>query len=114
MVSEADARGRVERQVLPVLRLQLQERLEFFAGPKVLLPVKEDAGILEPGGSVVRGEFQDGREQNLRIVQYLTCNADTGEQSHGLDMIAMLQKVGPHNVLRRQPVAVRKQRRGVD
>ena len=112
VLAEADAGGRVERAVLAILRLELQQLLELRARLAVLVALDQHQRIVVARGAVVGRQREHGLEQQLRIVQHVARDADLRQQAHGLDVIAMLQQIGADDVLGGRQFAVGKQARG--
>ncbi len=63
-------------------------------------------GVFGASGPIIGGQFDDRRQQQFRVVEHLARHADAGQQAHGLDLIAMLQKIGAHQRLGRIQIAV--------
>ncbi len=79
------------------------------------MKLDEHLGVFLARDPIVGRELEDGRQQQFRIVEHLARNADAGEQPHGFDLIAVLQKIGTHHRLGRVQIAVHEQsRRGHD
>ena len=92
MFAQADAGGRVERAILLILRLELQQLLDLLAGPQVFVPLDQHQGIVVAGGAIVRRQLEHRLEQQLRVVEHVARDADPGEQAHGLDVVAVLSR----------------------
>jgi hypothetical protein len=66
------------------------------------------------GGPVVRRQAQHRLEQGFRIVEHVLLEPDPRQQPHGLDVVAVLEKVRPDDSFGRYEFAVGKHGGGSD
>jgi hypothetical protein len=100
VVSEADDGGCVQRLVLPVPGLDLQQRIQLRKRRCVLVPLDQHSGIVVAGEPIIGREHQHCLEQDLPIVENVALDSDSGQEAHCLDVVAMLQQKGAHDVFR--------------
>ena len=65
------------------------------------MALDEDLGVVEAGRVVVRRQIEHRLEQQLRIVENVALDANAREQTHGLDVMAVLQQEGANEMLGR-------------
>jgi hypothetical protein len=109
VLAEGGGGGRVELLEKPVLGLFGEKPVELAAGVEVLVKPDQDLGIFPSRGSIARRQLENGREQDLGVVEHLVHDADSGKQPHAFHMIAVLQEKRAHQGFGRIEVAVREQ-----
>ena len=110
MFAQSDARSRIQPLIVePVLRILLEQLLEFAARLGIFVKLDEHLGIFLARCAIFGRQPEDRRQQDFRIVVHLSCDADAREQAHGLHLIAVLQKIGSHHRFGRVQIAVLEQ-----
>ena len=56
--SEADARGRVERKIIPVAGFEPQQGVDLFTCLQIFLPVNKYTNVVQTCSAVIRCELQ--------------------------------------------------------
>ena len=79
LIAEADAGARIQSLVESIVRLEFQQRLEFETCLAVILALEQSSGIVVSCRAIVRGEFQDSLQQQLRVVKHSALDSDQGE-----------------------------------
>ena len=79
----------------------------------VQVALDEHLDVLEARGLIVRRKFEHAFQQQLRVIEDVTLDADAGQQAHRFHLVAVLQEEGADHLLRGRELPVREQgRRG--
>jgi hypothetical protein len=100
---------RVQQPQREVPGVVLEKPVEFAAALLVAVQLDQHARVLLAGDAVMRGQREDCREQQLRIVEHLVGDADAGQQPHRLDVVAVLEQVAPDQWLCELQIAIGEQ-----
>jgi hypothetical protein len=114
VLAETDIRGGVAGSIIAIRRVELQQFFQLRDRLCMFVPPQQRDGIVEAGGPVVGRQGQYGLEQKIRIVEHIVRESNARQQSHGFDVVAVLQQVGAGHGLRRNQFAVRKHCGGGD
>ena len=94
MVAQSSACGCQVGLVSAVAGLESAELIQFGQGGLVAMATQQHGGVVEASGTIVRLHRQYGAEQQFRIIERVTLDANARQQSHGLNMVAVLQEIG--------------------
>jgi len=75
------------------------------------MALEKDLRIVESRCQVIRCQIEHRLEQQLSIVEYVPLDADAREQTHGFDVVAVLDQESADERLGRRQIAVREKRR---
>src|SRR5580692_12607051 len=114
IVPQPDAGLSVLPEVCSVTRIELEQLLDLLAGLHVLVLIEQRAGVVGTRGAIAGGPLYDCFQQQLRIVPQPACDADAPQQSHGLDVLALLRQVYPQDTLSMDQLPVSEQAGGLD
>src|SRR5579872_1378287 len=88
MISQIHAYGRVERQVVVVVGIELQQLSDLRVRLRRGAPVDEHSHVVSSCRPVVRRESERGGQKLLRIAERSALMGDAPEQTQSLDVIA--------------------------
>ena len=109
MLAETDRDFGGERAIVGIVGVDRQQPVDLGPGLGMSVPPCQALGIIMARGVVIGREAQDGLEQRLGIVEDLACDADPGEQTHRIGMIAVAQQIGADDLLGGHEIAVGEQ-----
>ena len=110
VLPKAHAGGRIERAVSAILGLGGQQLCGLILGLAVQVALDQQLRVVEARGMVIGRALEHRLEQYLRIIEYLALDADARQQTHGLDVIAMLEQERADELLGCPRLAVGEQR----
>ena len=114
MLAQPHAGHGVEGAIVAVGRIGGEQPLGLLLRRLVQVALDEHLDVLEARGVVVRRKFEHAFQQQLRVIEDVTLDADARQQAHRLHVVAVLQQEGADQLLRGRELAVREQRRRGD
>ena len=106
VTAQADHGRCICRSVRAIVRLELQQLLEFGDAFDVLVTPQKRNRVVIAGGPVVRCQGEHRFQQHVRIVEHVVRQAYAREQPHRLHVISVLQEIRPHDAFGRHQVAI--------
>ncbi len=111
VLAESDARRRVADAVSAIGGIDLEQPVELFERPHVLVPPRQHHRVVVTRRMIIGRERENAFKQQFGIVKHVELHADLGEQPHRLDMVAVTSEILANQLFGRKDLAVREQAR---